>query len=62
MMKGLATHDSDATGKEQRIGESFFNNICFKYSDMPAGKTIYVHRLQTNIIGELAVSDFIHIH
>ena len=31
------------------------DNICFKYSDMPAGKTIYVDMLQTNIIGSLAV-------
>ena len=29
---------------------------------MPAGKIIYVDGLQKNIIVELAVSDFIHIH
>ena len=29
---------------------------------MSAGKTIYVNGLQTNIIGSLAVFDFIHIH
>ena len=28
----------------------------------PAGSTIYVDELQTNINGELAVSDFLHIH
>ena len=41
---------------------TFFDNICFTYCDMSAGKTIYVDGLQTNIIGSLAVSDFIHIH
>ena len=29
---------------------------------MPAGRTIYVDGLQTNIIRELAVLDFLHIH
>ena len=29
---------------------------------MYAGKTIYVDGLQTNTIGELAISDFLHIH
>ena len=29
---------------------------------MPAGKIIYVDGLQKNIIVELAISDFIHIH
>ena len=62
MMSGLDTHDSDATGKTQSIGEFFFNTICFKYADMPAGRTIYVDWLKTNIIRELALSDFIHIH
>ena len=62
MMSGLATHDSGATSKDQSKSEFFFNTICFKYADMPAGRTIYVDGLQTNIIGELGASDFLHIH
>ena len=62
MMFGLATHGSGAANKDQSIGEFFFNSISFKYGDMPAGRTMYVDGLQTNIIRELSVSDFLHIH
>ena len=61
-MFGLHTHGSGAFNKDQSIGEFFFNSLCFKYGDMPAGRTMYVDGLQTNIIRELAVSDFLHIH
>ena len=41
---------------------SYLKHRVFKYGDTPAGRTIYVERLRTNIIGELAVSNFLHIH
>ena len=51
MMKRMDTNDTTDIDKEQMIGKTFFDNICFKYSDMPAGKAIYVDRLQNNIVG-----------
>ena len=45
------------------IGKTFFfDNICSKYSDMPAGKTIYVDGLQSNIVGSLIIPEYVHIH
>ena len=49
MMKRMDTNDTTDIDKEQMIGKTFFDNICFKYSDMPAA--IYVDRLQNNIVG-----------
>ena len=62
VMSGSHTHSSGAASKDQTIGEFFLNSLCFKYRDTPAGSTIYVDELQTNIIGELAASDFLDIH
>ena len=40
----------------------FFDNICFKYSVMPAGKHIYVNGLHSNIVGSLSIPQYVHIY
>ena len=38
------------------------DNLCFKYADMPAGKHIYIRKLQHYIIVSLSIPQYVHIH
>ena len=40
----------------------FLDTLCFKYVNMPAGKQIYVRALHNNIIGNLSISQYVHIN
>ena len=41
------------------VGECLLDTLCFKYSGMSAGLTIYEDSLYTNIIGEFSLKDFL---
>ena len=53
MMRDLETreHEQNAEAQDQfAIGESLMDILCFKYTDMPAGKHIHVRELEHNLM------------
>ena len=61
LMQHLDTNDTTNINK-QSIGKNFLDTLCFKYSDIPAGKHIYVKELHSNIVGSLSIPQYVHIH
>ena len=42
--------------------KEFCYSLCFKYSDIPEGKYIYVKELHSNIVDSLSIPQYVHIH